>query len=316
MDTHGYTRRDHRQRKRRSRRGNELLLDRLLKIFFYILVVLIAIIVIKVVFFSGKEENKTQNTDNKVNTNSAQMTDKDNASGSDTSTSGTGTEDNTEDTTGEEETTGENETEEPTDENGDYIPQGDYTLFNNSAFVGDSRIGGLYLSSQLTTSTFYYNVGGNVSSAVEGAGITLDDGTEGSVIDALKQKQFDNIFLQYGVNEWGWSTDGFIQKYEDLINEIKAVQPDAKIYVMSIIPVTDEYAEERSEEAMNVNQKLDEMDAQVKAMTERLGVTYINVVEGVTGGERVLTNDMSSDGYHLNRAENLKLLDYICEKIK
>ena len=57
MNSQGYTRRDHNQRKRRARRGNEPVLDKLLKIFFYILVALVAIILVKIIFFGNKKEN-------------------------------------------------------------------------------------------------------------------------------------------------------------------------------------------------------------------------------------------------------------------
>ncbi len=338
MSNQGYTRRDHRQRKKKSKNSRELLLDKLLKIFFYILVVLVAIILLKIVFFSDDDKQGDKSKNNQVtageeladNTSSSATTSSSNTTGNQNTTSDSDSNDDSSDKTSNTDATDNNDAtddtttetkkednnQEETTSREQYIPTGDYTLFDDSAFVGDSRIGGLYLSSQLTTSTFYYDVGGNVSSAVDGNGIELDNGSKGSVIDALKQREFDNIFLQYGVNEWGWNTEGFITGYEKLINEIKVVQPKAKIYVLAIIPVTAQYAEDRAAGAMNVNLKLNEMDEELKNMATRVGVEYINVVEGITGGERVLEKEMSSDGYHLNRIENLKLLDYICEIIK
>lgn len=324
MSNQGYTRRDHRQRKKKSKNSRELLLDKLLKIFFYILVVLVAIILLKIVFFSDDDKQGDKSKNNQVTTSSSNTAGNQNTTGDTSSsdassdapsnTDATDKKDETDDTTSE--TKKEENNQEETTSREQYIPTGDYTLFDESAFVGDSRIGGLFLSSQLTTSTFYYDVGGNVSSAVDGNGIELDNGSKGSIIDALKQREFENIFMQYGVNEWGWSTDGFITGYKELINEVKAVQPNAKIYVLAIIPVTAEYAEDRAVNAMNVNLKLDEMDNALKELAAGMGVEYINVVEAITGGERVLAKEMSSDGYHLNRIENLKLLDYICETIK
>ncbi len=330
MSNQGYTRRDHRHRKKKSKNRKEIMLDRLLKIFFYILVVLVAIILLKIVFFNNDKDNTPKDNQMTVGDNTTSGTNGLASNGNQT-TSSSLTEGNTStqgSTQGTTEPTSEpvsdvssEDTTSPTDDttgatSGEYIPTGDYTVFDDSAFVGDSRIGGLFLSSQLVTSTFYYDVGGNVNSAVDGDGYKLDNGQEGSAIDALKQREFENIFLQYGVNEWGWSTSGFIEGYKNLITEIKAVQPNAKIYVLAIVPVTAEYAVDRADGAMNVNDKLNEMDAELKAMASSMGVGYINIVEGITGGERVLAADMSSDGYHLNRTENLKMLDYICNAIK
>ncbi len=332
MDTQGYTRRDHRNRKKHSRRRNEKILDKMLKIFFYILIVLVVIIVIKVAFDgkdddkdSGKQtttlDNQNKNEDSTTTTNGNNASENSGDSAIDSTTeevdsetsSEKDTQESSENQTTEEKTTEEITTEESTTK---YTATGDYSLFNNAAFVGDSRVGGLYLSSQLTTTTFYYDIGGNVSSAVNVDSVLLENGSYGTMIEALQQKQFEKIFIQYGVNEWGWNTNSFISKYETLINEIKKVQPNATIYVMAIIPVTAEYAVDRADGAMNVNLKLDEMDAELKKMAEKNGINYINVVEAITGGERVLAPNMSSDGYHLNRSYNLKLLDYICEIIK
>lgn len=337
MDNQGYTRRDHKRRRRYSKNRSELLLDKLLKIFFGILVVLVVIIVIKVAF-GGKNNNSTDESTTPVTgTNeddastspldeqSSSLEDSSNDSGETTTPPQTTTEPTTTPepttttepptTTTEAPTTTKQE-EEVTEPSTTYTAVGDYSVFNNSAFVGDSRIGGLYLSSQLTTSTFYYDVGGNVSSAVNTDSVLLKNGTYGTMIDALKQGQYDNIFIQYGVNEFGWSADTFASKYETFINEIKAVQPNAKIYVLAIIPVTAKFAVERTDGAYNVNDRLDQMDAKLKTMAESNGVTYLNIVEAITGGERVLQSYMSSDGYHLNKSYNLKVLDYICNAIK
>ncbi len=327
MTSHGYTRRDHRNRRRRSRRRGDLILDKLLKIFFGILVILVIVIIIKVVCGDEDKNNPDSSStstlsgsNDKEDTTTAPE-EKDNSStgesegdSSDMIEIETTTPEPT--TTPESTTTPEATTDSPTEPSTTYSAQGDYSVFNTAAFVGDSRIGGLYLSSQLTTSTFYYDVGGNVSTSVNDDRMTLSDGSSGSMVDAVSQKQFDRIFIQYGVNEWGWSTDSFISKYEILINEIKAVQPNAQIYVLAIIPVTEAFSTERASGGSTVNESLDAKDERLKTMAADLGIHYINIVEAITGGERVLADGMSSDGYHLNKSYNLKVLDYICEAIK
>lgn len=310
MNSQGYTRRDHNQRKRRARRGNEPVLDKLLKIFFYILVALVAIILVKIIFFGNKKEN----SENPTTVKNEQTKDVGEADSQDTSeesgdaqspdTSASGSESSKEEESSSEESTTP------------YVKQGDYSVFNNSAFVGDSRVGGMYLSSQLTAPAFYYDVGGNVSSALNTANIELDNGSLGTMVDAVKQRAFENIFIQYGVNEWGWSNSGFIDSYEKLVNEIKKACPSARIYVMSIIPVTEKFAVERANGAQNINSKLDEMNVLVQEMASRLGVNYVDVVPAITGGKRVLGEAMSSDGYHLNKTYNIKMMDYLCTVIK
>lgn len=324
MDSRGYTRRDHRHRRRRSRNRREQMLDKLLKIFFFILIALIIIILIKVIFFKEDEGSSTNsNSSNKVsssdkNYGNDEVSGENASDSSDLVESNSSSETSTDNQTTEPTTTEAPTTEPPTTEppTEPYVPSGEYSILDNSAFIGDSRVGGLVLTSGFVKPRFFYDVGGNVKSAISEKSVKLDNGKYGTMIDALRQKEFEYVFIQYGVNEFGYPNDWFGEGYEALIDEIKAVQPNAKIYALAIIPVTAKYAKERNPGGQDVNSKLDEMDALLQTLAAEKGIGYINIVEGITGGERVLAPGMSRDGYHLQHTENWKVLDYICNYLK
>ena len=50
--------------------------------------------------------------------------------------------------------------------------------------------------------------------------------------------------MMFGINELGWrSLELFRDYYVELIEEVKKLQPDAKIYILSIFPVTQKTSE-------------------------------------------------------------------------
>lgn len=105
-----------------------------------------------------------------------------------------------------------------------------------SVFIGDSRTEGLWLYSKMKA-TFLCERGLNVKTAREN-GLDKYDGL--TVLEVLKNSDCENIYVSFGINEIGWVTSAFISTYEKLIDDIRAVKPDAKIYVQNIFPMSKE----------------------------------------------------------------------------
>lgn len=186
---------------------------------------------------------------------------------------------------------------------------GEYSCFNDAAFIGDSRVLGLFYSTQITNAAFYCDVGMNVNTALNKDLIKLDNGSMGNVADALEQHKFGKIFLEFGVNELGWSSyETFQSNYEDLINKIKSIQPSATIYVQSVLPVT----QAKSDENTYVNnENVETFNNMVKQAAANCHVEYVDVVPALCGESRVLPEDSSTDGVHLNKGYCYKWLNYL-----
>ncbi len=135
-----------------------------------------------------------------------------------------------------------------------FIPESaevDDTYFSNTLFIGNSITEGFKEFSGLDTPTYY-----------EGRGMTVESIHRMKIVNAdnspnmgrqrrknsngrfERQRQFDQIYLLFGANELGWIyPDMFIEQYSELIDDIKALQPNAKICVQSILPVSAERSE-------------------------------------------------------------------------
>ena len=170
-------------------------------------------------------------------------------------------------------------------------------FYENVAFIGDSRVEGLFLYTDLCEySTFYSKVGLNVSKALEDPYVKLDN-KEVTLLEAMKTKKFDKIFIMLGFNELGWPNyDVFLDKYSTLIKEIKKIQPDAKIYLQSILHVTESHS---AKEEYENNERVNLYNKNIKKLADNKTVFYINLNPCFDNKNKALKEDSTTDGIHL-----------------
>lgn len=174
----------------------------------------------------------------------------------------------------------------------------DESYFDDALFIGDSRTEGFGMYSELTKATFYTDKGLMVDTIFTLKPIK-DNGSKISIPNALKKHKFGKVYIMLGVNELGWIyEDYFINKYTELLDVIKSTQPDAVIYVQSILPVSKEKSD--ADEIYN-NKKIIKRNKLLKKMAADESVNYLEVNIALTDQEGALFKDASRDGVHLNQ---------------
>lgn len=183
----------------------------------------------------------------------------------------------------------------------------DDSYFEDALFIGDSRTQGFIIYTGLETNA-YVSTGLTVDTALTkkigfdqyGHATTLEEG--------LKQNHYKKVYIMLGINELGWIySDIFIDHYQKLVQKIQELEPDATIYIQSILPVT----KEKSETSIYHNDKIDTYNALLEKMAENTNVTYLNVREAIENGEGILPNEAASDGVHLTQTYCNKWLEYL-----
>lgn len=186
-------------------------------------------------------------------------------------------------------------------------------LYKDSVFIGDSRTEGLQLKTGLSSAKFITHRGLTVSTAMKEKVIRLKNGSKGTVVDALKEGTYKKVFVMFGINELGWPyTSTFQEQYEKLIREIQKVQPDAQIYVQSIIPVTKTKSDSSTIYTLKQVKKFNQA---ITDMTKKLKLNYLDVQESITKPGTYLPEDAAVDGVHLTKAACFKWLNYITNHI-
>ncbi len=183
----------------------------------------------------------------------------------------------------------------------------DRSYFDDALFIGDSRSEGFKLYSEIDNATYYVYKGLSVESVNTKAVITAPDGTQQTVMNALKQKQFGKVYIMLGINELGWTnTNAFIKKYGALVDAVKQYNPNAIIYVQSILPVSDL---KQGDPVFN-NDNVNRFNSLIQNMVKEKKVYYVNSAESVTK-DGMLIHEASTDGIHLNKKYCMVWRDYL-----
>ena len=194
-----------------------------------------------------------------------------------------------------------------------FVPENgrvDDSYFSDALFVGDSRMQGFVLYSGLSNVKSYTNVGLAVDTAYSKKFVQLD-GKELTLAEALQQTapNFGKIYLLFGMNELGWGTwSVFVSKYGGLIDLIQQANPNAVIYLESLIPLT---AEKSAKSDWLNNDHVNSFNKMIWQLAADKGVYYLNTAAGLAGEDGTLPSDASTDGVHLNKEACGKWLEYL-----
>ena len=170
---------------------------------------------------------------------------------------------------------------------------------SNVAFIGDSRTQAFLMYAGLNNVTDYTNIGLMVITAMTKAFITNDDGKKITILEDLKNKKIDTIYIMLGINELGWVYSNiFINEYEKLIDSILEIKPNCEIIVQSIIPVTKTKSDNDS---VYNNKRINEYNKLIKEMTDRKKIKFIDLVPVLADKNGNLPENASPDGIHLNK---------------
>ncbi|MDD3414069.1 MAG: GDSL-type esterase/lipase family protein [Lachnospiraceae bacterium] len=171
--------------------------------------------------------------------------------------------------------------------------------FDNALFIGDSRTEGFGLYSGLENITVYAKNGFQVYTAFN-KGIVQTTVGKLTVPEALLNEpdRFQKIYLMFGLNEMGWGNEEtFAEAYYNLIDAVKATQPNAVIYIQGVMHVSKTKSEQ---DRLFNNQNINLRNEQLKVIAENEHVYYLDLNEVFTDEEGNMFAEYTSDGIHLN----------------
>lgn len=180
-------------------------------------------------------------------------------------------------------------------------PVGD-AYFTDTAFIGDSLTDGFRIYANLPDATFLC-----------GTSMTIDrlsvrpapDG--GTIMQRIEKGGFKKVYIMLGINEYLVEEyrKQFMTKYAKLVDTVKEHNPDAIIYIQSILPVSaskDAEGPLKNEEIRLYNEALLDLALEKE-------VYYIDVHQYMTDEKGNLIEGSNTDGTHLNKTYYLKWLD-------
>ena len=182
-------------------------------------------------------------------------------------------------------------------------------LDNSVAFIGDSRTQGFIMYNGLKNVQDYSYIGLMVDTAVTKKFVKTSNGEKITLLEDMKNKDIKLVYIMLGVNELGWSyPQVFKLKYGELIDEIRKVKPNCKIYVQSIIPVTK--SKDQTDKIFN-NKNVIKFNKLIQEVASEKNVKYLDVASALVNSEGYLPEKASTDGIHVDKKYCEKWLDYL-----
>ena len=160
------------------------------------------------------------------------------------------------------------------------------------AILGNSMIESLAIYHTIPEADLFYKIGLNVSTVYTKNCVNCT----GPAIEELSKKPYEVVVLVFGMNELGWSESGFISGYASVIDSVKQYQPDARIYLHSITPVSNEVSEANQHGMSNI--KIKEYNTAIQQLAEDKNVLYLNADPVFYATDGALLVDASADGIH------------------
>ena len=124
--------------------------------------------------------------------------------------------------------------------------------------------------------------------------------------------RYGKVYLSLGVNELGYYDDqGFYDAYCKAIDDIRACQPNAVIYIQGLIPLNEDVIAQSGGPSYLTNEHLLVYNDLMRKAAEEKQVVFLDLNPEFTGADGKLPADASKDGVHLRKAYCEKWLDYL-----
>ena len=170
--------------------------------------------------------------------------------------------------------------------------------FDDAVFIGDSRVVSLYEYSDWKEATYYCSSGMTLGGVFKDpTGRWKDGNWKVNIADALQQKQYKKVYIMLGINDMGvGDLDYFMNHYTDMVNQIHEWQPDAIIYIMSIMNVS---AERNAQGDYINNEAIRARNERLKELDNGRDTFYLDINSVVCDENGCLNAEYTFDGVHL-----------------
>lgn len=185
--------------------------------------------------------------------------------------------------------------------------------FAGAVMLGDSRVDGFRIYAGANEADYIYRTGMNVYEVADGKqNIRVPGGRKASALELLGQKQYTKVYLSIGVNELGYADpEGYGRAYGEIIDQVRALQPDAAVYVQAIIPVCTQMCREHEKPEYISNETIAQYnDALVQVAVDK-GAFLVDPGEAMTDETGEGRRELYSDGVHFSKEGYVLWRDYL-----
>lgn len=190
-------------------------------------------------------------------------------------------------------------------------PKVDDAYFADAAFVGDSRTDGLLIYGGMKGAANLTSNGLSIFQLEEKKALTIG-GKKYTLLEALALKKYGKVYLSLGVNELGYYDDeGFYESYCKAVDDIRACQPDAVIYIQGLIPLNEGVIRQSGGRDYLKNDHLRIYNDLMRKTAREKNVVFLDLYSAFVDGDGELPAEASKDGVHLRKDYCRQWMDYL-----
>lgn len=176
--------------------------------------------------------------------------------------------------------------------------------YDGAVFLGDAVISGI---------SGYGYLGDD--KLVSNNGMTSDKALD--YVGEIKGKNPSKVYIMLGLNDLNYGTrsgSDIAGRIETLASSIKSEVPGAKIYVISVLPISKSF---ESRSSVKITQSgIDELNSSLSDKASSMGVTYVDIAACFKDGSGYLGSSYTTGGYDIKSGYYPFLLNSIAEVTK
>lgn len=183
--------------------------------------------------------------------------------------------------------------------------------FVDAVFVGDSRTDGLKLYGGVEGADFIEHTGITVFEVGTKQVIRMD-GKKYTVLDALGLKQYKKVYLMLGVNELGYfDNEAYRTEYANFVDKVRALQPEAVLYLQNLVSVNPEKAAENSQPYYVTNEQISIYNQIIADIAAEKHTALVDINAALVNEEGILPREGTTDGVHFTKDYYKKWYEYL-----
>ena len=187
----------------------------------------------------------------------------------------------------------------------------DESFFDDALFIGDSRMVSSAYYARLGKADYFTDVGMNVFQMFS---VTAsDDNFDATDLTTLLQNRtYKKIFIMLGINECGYPMSSLLSAYQEDIDTLKRLQPDATIYLLKVYGVSRSVAESDSYFSP---QRLQEVNDGIAGLADGKKVHCLDASHLYCDDEGYMKEEYTSDGVHPYAKDAALFAQWLCQQI-
>ena len=167
--------------------------------------------------------------------------------------------------------------------------------FTDALFIGDSRTKGLQLYGTLDNADYFAEPGLSLYT-LERAKLEVREYGKLKLEELLEKEQYGKIYLMLGINELGYNFDTTVEKYQELVAQLRMMQPEAILYVCANLHVTET---RDAHDKVHNNTNIDKINTYISTMADNRDIFYLDINELFDDKEGNLDKEIASDDSHV-----------------